>query len=212
MTSGVPDGAVTRSAEATTPAAVARVAEVRIAQPNGWWAMVLLVAIEATLFGTLLATYYYLRFSTVSWPPAGVKHPDVALPLVLTGVLVATTVPLLVGTRAARRGSVNGARRMLLLAMLVQLGYLAVQVLLFRDDLNSFSPRGSAYGSIYFTLLAVHHAHVVIGILLEVALLARLSHGLSDYRVTAMRAVALYGYFVNAVAILVVLTQVSPSL
>ena len=54
--------------------------------------------------------------------------------------------------------------------------------------------------------------HVLIGILLCVWLLARLRSGFTGYRVTAVRVVALYWYFVNAVAILVVLTQISPSL
>jgi heme/copper-type cytochrome/quinol oxidase subunit 3 len=94
----------------------------------------------------------------------------------------------------------------------VQLGYLVAQVLLFRHDLLDFSPRDSAYGSAYFALIALHHAHVVVGVLLSAGLLARLTRGLTVYRVTGTRAIALYWCFVAAIAVPVVLTQVSPSL
>ena len=113
---------------------------------------------------------------------------------------------------SCRAGRTRAAWIALLLAVAVQCGYLAVQIILYQDDLNKFSPSESAYGSIYFTLLAAHHAHVLLGILLVLWLLVRLLWGLTFYLVTAVRVVALYWYFVNTLAILVVLTQVSPSL
>ena len=41
----------------------------RVARPNGWWGMAVFVATEATLFGTLIGTYFFLRFDTAEWPP-----------------------------------------------------------------------------------------------------------------------------------------------
>ena len=203
---------VTRSARAEGGAAVARVAGARRSLPNGWWGMLLLIAAEATLFGTLVASYVYLRLQVTQWPPAGIEPPSVALPLALTAGLVLTTVPMLAAQRAARAGRRTAAWRLIVLATLVQAGYLAVQIVLFGDDLSSFDPRESSYGSIYFTLLGVHHAHVVAGILLNVGLVIRLLGGLTNYRLIGVRAVALYWCFVNAAAIVVVLIQLSPSL
>lgn len=203
---------VTRSAQATGAPAVARVARARRALPNGWWGMLLLVASEATLFGTLIASYFYLRLRAPVWPPAGIEAPGVTLPLVLTGALVATTAPLLGASWAARRGLRGRTIALLAAATLVQAGYIAVQVLLFKDDLRSFSPRDSAYGSVYFTLLGAHHAHVIAGILLNAAVVWRLLGGLTNYRLIGVRGAALYWSFVNAVAIAVVATQLSPTL
>lgn len=183
------------------------------AQPNGWWGMVLFVCAEATLFGTLLATYYYLDFNAPTWPPAGIKAPSVVLPLVATAVLLVTSVPMLLAARAARTGESRRTAAMLAFALVVQCCYLAGQILLFAHDLRLFSPKATGYGSIYFTLLAAHHAHVLLGILLVAALLWRVGRGgLASYRVTGVRATALYWYFVNGLAVLVVLTQLSPSL
>jgi cytochrome c oxidase subunit III len=203
---------VTRSPRAAGGAAVARVAGARRSLPNGWWGMVLLICTEATLFGTLIASYFYLRLQATTWPPAGIDPPSTTLPLVLTAVLVATTVPMLAAARMARAGRTRPAWLLIAVAMLVQAGYLAAQIVLFLDDLSSFDPRATSYGSIYFTLLSAHHAHVAAGILLDAALLIRLLGGLTNYRLIGVRAVALYWCFVNAAAVLVVLTQLSPAL
>jgi cytochrome c oxidase subunit I+III len=184
----------------------------RISLPLGVWGMVMLIFTEGALFVTLLGSYWYLRFRDTQWPPPGISDPKLVLPLVLTGVLVATAVPMLLSARAAQAGRANAARGLLVLALVVQLGYLAAQVLLFRHDLLDFSPRGSAYGSIYFGMIALHHVHVLVGILLSGVLLARLSGGLTTYRITGLRAISWYWCFVCALAVPVVLTQVSPSL
>jgi heme/copper-type cytochrome/quinol oxidase subunit 3 len=80
---------------------------------------------------------------------------------------------------------------------------------LYLSDLDKFKPSDNAYGSIYFTLLGAHHAHVVVGLLLDVWLLVRLSSGLTHYRAVAVRAVALYWYVIAALGVAVVATQVS---
>jgi len=203
---------VTRSMQATAAVSAAYADRRRRAMPNGWWGVALLIATEATLFGCLIATYFYLAFQDKQWPPAGVPDPKVALPLVLTAVLVATSGPMLLAVRAARRANVARARLWVLLALLVQGAYFGLQMHQYLADLDKFSPADSAYGSIYFTLLGAHHAHVAVGILLNLWLLAKLLGGLTNYRMVGLRVVAVYWYFVNVAAVGVVLTQLYPSL
>ncbi|MGI8413602.1 MAG: cytochrome c oxidase subunit 3 [Solirubrobacteraceae bacterium] len=204
---------VTRSAAAQSAATTVRVARERRSQPNGWWGMALFLCAEVTLFGTILATYYYLNFDAHRWPPAGIKPPSIVLPLIATAVLIASSLPMLLAARAARAGDARTACWMIALALVLQSCYLAGQVLLFAHDLGQFTPQGSAYGSIYFTMLAVHHAHVLLGILLDLAVLWRVgTGGLNDYRLIGVRTVGLYWHVVNVLAVIVVLTQLSPSL
>jgi heme/copper-type cytochrome/quinol oxidase subunit 3 len=193
-------------------AEAARLDRGRIARPNGWWGIAVFVATEATLFGTIIGTYFFLRFQVPEWPPAGVPEPKVLVPLVLTAALVATSVPVQIAYSAARRDRVGLARLLLVAALAVQAGYLGIQIHLFVADLDTFSPNQSAYASIYFTLLGGHHFHVLIGILLEAWLLLRLVTGLRRYRLVALQATVFYWHFVNVLAVAVVLTQVSPSL
>jgi heme/copper-type cytochrome/quinol oxidase subunit 3 len=204
---------VTRSSAAFTAAAAGRMARQRVAQPNGWWGMALFLCAEVTLFGTLIATYFYLDFDAHRWPPAGIKAPSVVLPFVATGVLVSLSAPLWLAVRSARAGRRGPVIALIAFAVVVQMCYLALQILLFRHDLNHFAPKDNAYGSIYFTLLAAHHAHVLMGILLSLTVLAFVSiRGLTNYWLIAVRAVGLYWYVVNVLAVFVVFTQLAPSL
>src|SRR5204863_3087373 len=108
--------AVPHSTEATSAFEVARVERGRLARPNGWWGMAVFVATEATLFGTLVGTYFFLRFDTAKWPPPGVPEPKLTLPIVLTGILVATSIPVQLSVRSASRGRLGAARTALFLA------------------------------------------------------------------------------------------------
>jgi heme/copper-type cytochrome/quinol oxidase subunit 3 len=184
----------------------------RVARPNGWWGTVVFVATEATLFGTLIGSYYDLRFKTPQWPPAGIPDPKVALPLILLAVLVATSVPVQLASRFARARRAGAAQLALFCALALQCGYLALQIHLYVDDLHRFTPQGSAYGSIYFTLVGAHHAHVFLGILLEAWFLLRLLGGLTTYRAVGLQATAFYWHAVNVLAIAVTIVQLSPSL
>jgi heme/copper-type cytochrome/quinol oxidase subunit 3 len=204
---------VTRSTDADRTGTAALAARRRKSAPNGIWGMVLFMCSEITIFGTLLATYFYLDFDARRWPPPGIKPPSVTLPLIATGVLILTTVPMFLASRAARRGARPAVMGMIALALVLQTCYLAAQILLFRHDLNQFRPQDTAYGSIYFTILAAHHAHVLLGLLLDAVVLAYVAlRGLTNYWLIAVRGLAIFWYVVNALAILVVLTQLSPSL
>jgi heme/copper-type cytochrome/quinol oxidase subunit 3 len=181
----------------------------RVARPNGWWGMLLFVATEATLFGTIFGTDYYLRFKSPHWPPHGVPVPSVTVPLVLAFVLAATSAPMAVASRAARAGALDLARKALVLALVVQAGFFAMQVSLISDDLDRFKPQGSSYGSIYFTMLGAHEFHVALGLLLDLWLLGKLARGLTNYRIVATQSIAFYWHFVNLLALLVVGAQLS---
>jgi heme/copper-type cytochrome/quinol oxidase subunit 3 len=205
-------GDISRSTEAAHRRAAAGVERQRLTQPNGWWAMALLIATEATLFGSLIASYFYLRFQAPAWPPPGIPSPSVTLPLAFTGMLVATALPMYGATRAAAGARVRAAWWLVAIAAAVQATYLGLQIHLFISDLGDFSPATNAYGSIYFTLLAVHHAHVAIGLALDAWILWKLGQGLTNYRLVGLRVIAFYWYFVALVGIAVVLTQLYPSL
>jgi heme/copper-type cytochrome/quinol oxidase subunit 3 len=178
----------------------------------GWWGMALFVAAEATLFGVLVATYFYLRFKNLEWPPQGIPEPRLGVPLVLLGVLLVTSVPMQLALRAANARRLGAARLLLGLASIVQAGYFAMQVHEYAGDLGRFAPADHAYASIYYTLLGADHAHVALGLLLDLWLLAKLARGLTRYRLNALSAITFYWHAVNVLTIAVTLTILSPSL
>jgi heme/copper-type cytochrome/quinol oxidase subunit 3 len=205
------EGALPRSVEATTARAAARVAQGRLSLPNGWWGMLVFVASESTLFGCLFGSYFYLRFQTVHWPPPGIEPKDPLVPLILVGVLAATSVPMQLASLAGMRGRARVAWTALLLALVVQAGYFAFEIHDFRADLEKFTPQENAYASIYYTLLGADHAHVAVGLLLNLWLVMRLLGGLTNYRLIALRAITLYWHAVNVLTLFVIGTILSPS-
>lgn len=204
---------VTRSASAFSASAAGRAARGRLAQPNGWWGMALFLCAEVTLFGSLIGTYFYLDFDAHHWPPLGIKPESVTDPAIATGVLVALSLPFWLAARAARAGHRNRVISLITFATVIQCGYLAVQILLWISDYHRFRPQGSAYGSIYYTMITADHAHVLFGILLNILILTFLViRGLTNYWLIGVRGLALYWYVVNAVTVFVLLTQLAPSL
>jgi heme/copper-type cytochrome/quinol oxidase subunit 3 len=184
----------------------------RAASSNGWWGMVAFVATEATLFGVLVGTYLYLRVRAVHWPPPGTPEPKVVLPLVLAGVLAATSIPILLGSRSASAGLARRAQAFFLVALVVQSGYFGVQVHEMASDLERFTPQQNSYGSIYYTLLGAAHTHVAVGILMSAWVVLRLVTGVTRYRLAGVRAIAFYWYAVSVIEVVVALCLASAAL
>jgi heme/copper-type cytochrome/quinol oxidase subunit 3 len=180
--------------------------------PLGWWGMAMFIAAETTLFGVMVATYFYLRFKNLQWPPHGIPEPKLAVPLVLLGVLLATSVPMQLALRAAHARRLSAVRSFLVVALIVQAGYFAMQVHEYAGELHRFTPAEHAYASIYYTLLGADHAHVALGLLLNLWLLGKLARGMTRYRLNALSAITFYWHAVNAITIVVTLTTLSPAL
>ena len=157
-----------------------------------FWGMAMLVAAEATLFGTFVGTYYYLRFESVHWPPPGTSEPRVVVPLIMVGILITSSIPMHLAARAVRRGRLWTTR--LLLAWATH-DYV--------QQLHHSAPQDNAYSSIYYVLLGADHAHVAIGVLLVVWLLWKLTRGLTMYRLNATQAIAFYWHAVNVLTLIV---------
>ena len=189
----------------TYPAASVR----RSSKPAAWWGMVILIASEATLFGAFIGTYFYLRFRAPHWPPDGLPEPKVVVPLIMTAVLLSTSIPMALASRAAQARRLAATRLFVLVALIAQAGYFAYQVHDFSDQLKTFDITRDAYSSIYYTLLGADHAHVALGILFNLWLLAKLSRGLTTYRVHATQGIAWYWHAVNLLTLIVTLTLLS---
>lgn len=187
---------------------------VRPSRSNGWWGMLLLVATEAALFGVLIASYFYVRFRTVDWPPDGIPDPKALKALGLTVLVVATTVPIYLAERGIRRGSQSRLRLGLIAATLIAALYTVLQAYQLNEDWKSFTARADTYGSLYFTITGAHLVHVAAGVLLIGWVTLRAWGGAYAIdRNAAVQVTALYWYFVNALAVVVFLVvDLSPVL
>jgi cytochrome c oxidase subunit III len=212
----VAGGVQQRDVPRTTGARSADEAVVAVGRRRGpslaVWGMAMLVASEATLFGTFIGSYYYLRFGATHWPPRGTAEPRVAVPLIMVGILATSSLPMQLAASAARRGRLWSARAFLFWALAVQTGYLVWAVHDYVDQLHGSAPQDSAYSSIYYVLLGADHAHVAIGVLLVAWLFGKLTRGLTTYRINATQAVAFYWHAVNLLTLIVLGVLLSATL
>ena len=181
-------------------------------RPHGWWGMVLFVATEATLFGTLAGTWAYLRFENAHWPPRPLPNPPVLTPVVLTVALLTTSVAMQLAWRAGSDRRRGRAWLLVAAAFAIQIAYLGWQLHDYVLAIHAYPPRESAFGSVYVTLLGLDHAHVLVGALLNAWLLVRLATRLTRYRLVALHAATFYTHAVNAITVVVVVLTILPSL
>jgi heme/copper-type cytochrome/quinol oxidase subunit 3 len=209
---GVPERLVPRTTDGRNAGEVRVLAGRRRGPSLAFWGMAMLIASEATLFGTFIGTYYYLRFSSHHWPPPGTPEPRVVVPLVMAGILATTSLPMQLAAGAAKRGRLRATRALLVWALAVQCGYLVWAIHDYVHQLQHSAPQDNAYSSIYYTLLGADHAHVAVGILLVVWLLWKLLRGLTMYRLNAVQAIAFYWHAVNLLTLIVVGVLASASI
>ena len=176
---------------------------------TGRWPTIITLSTYATLFGAFIGTYFYLRFRTTPWPPDGIPKPALVVPLILLACLVATTIPMSLASRAAQAGRLRATRFFIAVVVLVQAGYFAYEVHDFADQIHRVDITRDAYTSIYYTLLGADHAHVLIAMLFNLWLLAKLTRGFTTYRLNAVRAITFYVYAVNVLTIVVFGTLLS---
>jgi heme/copper-type cytochrome/quinol oxidase subunit 3 len=191
-----------------TEAVVAALAR-RTGPPSAFWGMLMLFASEGVLFGAMIGTFFYLRFNTRVWPPHADPSPEVVVPLILVACLSTSSAFMQLAWRAVRTGRLVAARSLLVAALVVQCGYFAFEVQDYADKVHADPITTDAYSSIHFTLLGADHAHVFVGILLNVWLLWKLARGLTTYRANAAQAITWYWHFVNVVTWVVIGTLLS---
>jgi heme/copper-type cytochrome/quinol oxidase subunit 3 len=175
---------------------------------NGWWAMVLLIATEATLFAVLLASYFYVRFKTAGgWPPDGIGDPKLLRATVMTGLLASSSLFVHAAEAGIRRGSRRALVAGLALGFLIGLAFLGLQIWETDVVAREFTPRTDAYGSFFFTITGAHSAHLGAGLLLVAWIQVRAWFGAySPRRHLGVQMAAVYWHFVVIVQLAIFAT------
>lgn len=124
-----------------------------------WWGMVLLIVIELTVFASLIVSYFYLRAFAPAWPLGEIERPELLLPTLATGLLLASSLPIYWADRGMRKG-----RRLRLLigfgaGFLLGVAFLVIKYIEYSEVGYSWST--NAYGSIVWTIIGFHSAHMV---------------------------------------------------
>lgn len=163
-----------------------------------WWGLLLLITIESMVFGSLFASYVYLRLGQPVWPPAGIEPPDLLLPLINTGVLAASSGAVFYAMGGLKKGDMTRLRRWLAGGVALEIVFLAIKLIESSDFGAGWNTH--AYWSIHWSINGLHTIHVIVAIIMGAAalVLAWKGHYTRERRV-GMQAVSLYWQFVAAV-------------
>ncbi|MCC6829751.1 MAG: heme-copper oxidase subunit III [Thermoleophilia bacterium] len=167
----------------------------------GWYAMLLVIATEATVFALLLAAYFFLQFTHEgAWPPPPAEVPRLLTPVLMTVLLTGSSIPAYLADRGARRGRMERVGVLLGATAVLGIAFLVLQVVEYREKLDVFTPRTDAYGSAFYTVTGLHGAHVAFGVAALLFVLAFTALGrYSARRHLAIEVVTLYWHFVHVV-------------
>ncbi len=172
------------------------------ARSTSWWGMVILILNEAVIFASLLASYFYIRFNSVLWPPQGVKLPELTLSGINTIILLSSSVVMQWATSSIRRGEVNRLRIGYLVAFLMGAVFLGIQI--YEYTQLPFLPQDHAYGSLFWGITGLHAAHVLAGLLMNAYIQVRAGFGhFGSERYQGAENVTLYWHFVDVVWIFI---------
>jgi cytochrome c oxidase subunit 3 len=175
-----------------------------------WWGNFLLLMIETTMFGILVATYLYVRvIDFKQWPPPLVDvqppiyHPvpDLKVANINLALLLFSVAPMLVVDRACLKRRVGIARAGLVLCII--LGLASISLRCFEFKALHFRWDSNAYGSVTWTILGMHLLHLITGTVENGLMAAWLFlHGLDDKHARDIRVGAVYWYWIAGVWLL----------
>lgn len=171
-------------------------------RPHGYWGMVILIVTEATVFLGLLSAYFFVRASSKTWPQGGIRPPELSRISLFTVVLLASSLPLVWGEVAIRRGRTRQLQAALLLSFVMGLAFVANQVVEFAT--LEFRASDNAYASLFIVITGLHGLHLVVGLLMSVVVQTKAALGWFDAdRHLTVTVFGLYWHFVDVVWIVV---------
>lgn len=165
------------------------------ARSTGWWAILLLVFIELTVFTGLIASYFYLFANATVWPPDGISAPSMGVPLIYTAVLLASGILAWIGDRDLANGNMQRMRLWRGAGIIALIVFLVLKVTEYSQ--LPYQWDDNAYSSIVWLIAGFHTLHVTTVLLKEIAVQALAWRGFfNETRRGAVEGATLYWIFV----------------
>ncbi len=166
--------------------------------------MIIALGSWAMMFGALFFVYAAIRTSSRVWPPAGLPALPVGLPLVNTAVLAASSVALVLATRALARGDRKLFPKHVAVAFLFGTAFMALQFKVWSDLWAAgLMPKTGAYASVFYGLTCLHGLHVLAGLVVLGVLFVRGMRGVyTEHNVSRVHVASMFWHFVDVVWIL----------
>jgi cytochrome c oxidase subunit 3 len=134
-----------------------------------WWGQACIVCIEGTMFGILIAAYFYVRLRMDVWPPPGDQFPHLLLPTLALIPLIASAFGSYWASQAAKKDDRRGMIIGLLLN--VVLAAIAFAMRLVEWHSLNFNWKTDAQGSYVWAFLGLHSFDYIGDVVFTIVLL-----------------------------------------
>lgn len=163
--------------------------------------MLLFIGSELMFFAGLFAAYFNVRAGHTTWPPIEGLELGLALPAVVTVILVASSFTMQWAVWSIRKGDRTGMVRALAVTLLLGIVFLFLQVYDYTVLIGEgFGINSGIFGTLFYSLTGFHGAHVFGGVIgIGVVLLRGMSGQFSARHHVAVEAVSAYWHFVDVI-------------
>src|SRR5437667_1555345 len=135
----------------------------------GMW---LFLLSDSLTFGALLFAYSYGRISTPNWPTPFGKE-SIANATIMTACLLSSSLTMVLGVLAAKKGSRGGVVKWLLATMFFGAQFVVLHAKEWtglieeglRPSSNPWAANVPQFGGTFFTLTGMHMLHVTLGVI-----------------------------------------------
>jgi heme/copper-type cytochrome/quinol oxidase subunit 3 len=165
-----------------------------------WLANVFYMMIEGTMFALLIASYFYLRTRTDSWPPGNLP-PTLSWGIINGIVFLLSLIP----ARYAQKVAPTGDRGRIRFALMGLAGFAIINMILRGFELANLNCRWyeSAYGSIVWSIMGLHCGHLITEFIETVVILfVAFTDKMEGTRLADVAINSDYWYFVVVTAVL----------
>jgi cytochrome c oxidase subunit I+III len=151
--------------------------QVASANAPGWWALVIALLIDGSLFASLVFAYFYLWLGAPLWPPAG-GTGALGWPLAALALLLLSDIAMRWGLAGNRGGNGGRFRTGAVLAAALGVAFIGTHAWVMGTQVAA--PQVHAYASVVWTLAGFHGVHAALAVLMAAFVWARSLRGHID--------------------------------
>ena len=169
-------------------------------RPIAFWGVILLATTEAMMFANFIFSYFYLWSVSPTWPPGDITPPSLWFVSIRSVALLSSSFTAWRAEKSLEHGRRAGTWAWTIGTILLAAFFLGGHIHEMGKLPSEFLWSDNAYGSLYYTILNFHGAHVAVGIAIWFFMLIRMGRGAyGPEDMTQFKTASIYWHFVDAV-------------
>ncbi len=168
-------------------------------------AMPFFIIAEAFIFVSFFAAYWATRLLSPEWPPVGTpEHMPIAVPIIMTILLVSSSVTIHFAEEKMESGNTGGFNTWLIITIILGAAFLGLSIKewthLFGEGFNFAT---NIYSTSFFSITGFHASHVLVGLGIFICILIPSLIG-GKVNKTFVKSGSVYWHFVDIIWFFVV--------